>query len=376
MGPTERHVDDCPHLLPLPGDESAACCGLVQQISGVEDPALCRVGRDACAACCRSFPPTETELNPVVASLLYALSAAVMDRGGVAGCSRARAEELNRWAVYNLPTEDDCREAPPGAVAPATLDEVLPPPARRSGPPVRSWSIGVTTAPRAVPTLGDCLASLAAAGWDRPRLFVDGAVAIPPEFDHLPRTDRSPRVGAWPNYYLALAEMLMREPEADAYMLVQDDTLFAGFDVRDYLERILWPGRRPGVVSLFCSQAYTQDTPGWTPFRGAWIWCALAFVFPRETAQRFLSDPDVVLHRWSQTRNGLADIDYRVGQWAAARDVPIQYPTPSLVQHIGEVSALWTGARLLGERRAGWFAGRAGREPEFFGMENPRPATN
>lgn len=362
MGRDGRRVEDCPHRLPIAGDgPSSACCGLVRGMSGVEDPGLARAGRDACEACCRSFPPTESELNPVVASLLYGLSTAIMERGGVAGCDRPRAEALNRRAVVNLPAEDDYREAPPGFVAAASLDEVLPPPARRSGSRVRSWAVGVTTAPRAVPTLGECLASLAGAGWDRPRLFVDGDVAIPPDFDRLPRTDRSPRIGAWPNYYLALAELLMREPEADAYMIVQDDTLFAGYDIRDYLERILWPGRRPGVVSLFCSRAYTQEKPGWYAFRGAWVWCALAFVFPRDAARRFLADPDVVLHRWSESRNGLADIDYRVGRWAADRDVPIQYPTPSLVQHIGEVSSLWTGSRLLGERRADWFAGRTHR---------------
>ncbi len=208
-----------------------------------------------------------------------------------------------------------------------------------------------------MPTLADCLASLAKAGWDRPRLFVDGDVTVPAAAAHLPRTDRRPQIGAWPNYYLALGELLMRDPEADAYMIVQDDSLFADFDVRDYLERVLWPGRRPGIASLFCSRAYTRPEPGWRAFEGVWIWCALAFVFPRDAAQRFLADRDVVLHRWSKTRHNLAEIDWRVGQWAADHGVPVYYPTPSLVQHIGEVSSLWKGLRLQGDRRATWFAG-------------------
>jgi hypothetical protein len=350
MGREPRRVEDCPHRS---GPDSGARCGLLGQIAGVEVP----VARDACEACCRAFPPSEDELNPVVASLLYDVSSRIIARGGVAGCDRARAEELNRLAAQSVPTEDDARDVLEARAEVAVLDRIVPAPRRRSGPNVRAWSVGVTTAPRAVPTLADCLASLAKAGWDRPRLFIDGDAAIPEAFAHLPRTDRRPQIGAWPNYYLALGEMLMRDPGADAYMLIQDDALFANLDVRAYLERILWPGKRPGVVSLFCSRAYTKPEPGWYEFEGVWIWCALAFVFPREAAQRFLADLDVVLHRWSTTRHNLAEIDWRVGQWAADHGVPVYHPTPSLVQHIGEVSSLWKGLRLHGDRRAGWFAG-------------------
>ena len=148
-------------------------------------------------------------------------------------------------------------------------------------------------------------------------------------------------------------------------MIVQDDTLFCSVaGLRGYLESIFWPGRQPGVASLFCSRADTQPHAGWYRFEGVWVWCALAFVFSREAAQRFLADRDVVLHRWSRSRNGLADISWRVGKWAHSNDVPIYYPTPSLVQHIGDVSALWEGVRAFGNRRAaglplgrGWRAG-------------------
>ncbi len=153
------------------------------------------------------------------------------------------------------------------------LDEVIPPPARRTGSRVSRWAVGVTTAPRQSPTLERCLTSLATTGWDKPRLFVDGDAPVPPEFASLARTDRRPQLGAWPSYYLALAELLMREPEADAYMIVQDDALFAAdFDVRAYLEQVLWPGKTPWTVSLFCARPYTQSQPGWHPLRGAWVW--------------------------------------------------------------------------------------------------------
>jgi hypothetical protein len=303
-------------------------------------------------------------LNPVVASLLYQAASEIVKLGGVAGCDRQRSEELIRLAVANLPCDEDLQDRSPADVAgPArsrsrSFEQLIPRPKHRSGSPVRTWAVGVTTAPREAPTLLECLTSLSRAGWPAPRLFVDGPVPIPDEFADLPRTHREPRLGAWPNYYLALTELLMREPSADAYMIVQDDTLFSSLSgLRVYLERILWPGRQPGVASLFCSRADTQPQAGWYRFEGVWVWCALAFVFSRAAAQRFMADRDVVLHRWSKTRNGLADISWRVGKWAHSNDVPIYYPTPSLVQHIGDVSALWEGVRAFGNRRAAWFAG-------------------
>src|SRR5947209_6592687 len=122
-GRAPRRVEDCPHRRP---DESGeAHCGLLRQLTAVEDAGLCRVGRDACEACCRSFPPSAEELNPVVASLLYDLSARIADGGGVAGCDRRRAGELSELALGNVPCEEDCRDGPVVAASPGAI---LPPP--------------------------------------------------------------------------------------------------------------------------------------------------------------------------------------------------------------------------------------------------------
>jgi hypothetical protein len=238
------------------------------------------------------------------------------------------------------------------------IERLLPPPAERCPPDVRQWAIGVTTAHRRLPTLADCLDSLHQAGWQKPRLFVDSRVAIPDRFSDLPVTLREPRIGAWPNYYLALAELLMRDPHADAYMLVQDDSLFFGHaGLRAYMERILWPGPAPGIVSLFCSRSCTQAIHGWHCFDDTWVHGALAFIFSNEAAKRFLADRSVVEHRCANADDGLVKIDILIGAWAHERKVPIYYPTPSLVQHIGHVSTLWPSARAAGARRADHFAG-------------------
>ena len=355
-----RRVELCPFRQATASDGSAARCGLLEQLSGASARFLCDVGRDACEACCKSFEPSAIELNPIVASLLYRISNEILARGGLEGCNREHAKALNLLASQFVPWEHDCLDTPPGkdlASANATLVEIIPPPTVRSRARVKRWAVGVTTAPRALPTLGDCLTSLKSAGWTDPRLFVDGLVDVPEPFEGLPRTERTPQLGAWPSYYLALAELLMREPAADAFLLVQDDVVFAPpFDVRSYLEQALWPGKNPAIVSLLCPRPYTQPEPGWFALNEDWIWGAQAFVFSPLAARDFLADMNVVCHRDTRERNPTADIDWCVGQWASRHKQPIYYPTPSLVQHVGQISSLWTGRRAWGRRRASWLA--------------------
>jgi hypothetical protein len=63
----------------------------------------------------------------------------------------------------------------------------------------------------------------------------------------------------------------------------------------------------------------------------------------------------VIEHR--RTDRGLRFIDDVIGEWAERNLVPIWYPTPSLVQHIGETSTVWPGVPAAGFRRADFFAG-------------------
>jgi hypothetical protein len=132
-----------------------------------------------------------------------------------------------------------------------------------------------------------------------------------------------PAIGAWPNFYLTLLELVLGKPKADAILIVQDDAQFYDREnLRDYLGSILWPRETPGIVSLYCSAAYTREAAGWAVCDTRWEWGALAFVFPLD-------------------RNA----------------IPIWYPTPSLVQHIGETSTVWPGVPAAGFRRADFFAG-------------------
>jgi hypothetical protein len=207
--------------------------------------------------------------------------------------------------------------------------------------------------------LGLGVDSLIRAGWTDPVIFVDGKVDLASRFDSLRITHRINQLGAWPNFLLGLQELLFAEPDADAYMMLQDDAVFCdGVDVKMYLEEnVLWPGTSPSIVSLYCPAPYTKQPDAWHALDESWVWGALAFVFPAEVARQITCDESIHRHRWQNKRNGKALIDVTIGQWATRNDLPIHYPVPSLVQHIGHVSTVFSGNYVLGERRASRFAG-------------------
>lgn len=204
------------------------------------------------------------------------------------------------------------------------------------------WSVGITTAPRLKPTLEQTLQSLALAGWDSPHLFAEPGCDIP---DGYAITQRGTRMGAWPNWYLALSEMVLKDPLADAYFVVQDDVLFSR-NCRLFLERSLWPTRQTGLVSLYCPTIYHADKIGQPPApcevdEGFGLVGALTFLFPPEAARALLQDTTVMEHRLKGRRRGLCNIDAVVGRWAQETGRKVYFYSPSLATHIGDTSSIW-----------------------------------
>lgn len=399
-------VDTCRWRTPRA--DGLAHCGLLAELLGDDSARDKIVPHAACVACCQSFPPTRRNLNPVLASLLFDRTTRILSAGGTPGCSETQARQLLKQAdnsltlvhperfrltpardsqqcsyladpipagsvqeeptryrcqhpLHETTTSSECRQCSDWVQHKPvsrflTLNELVPPPERRCGPAVKRWAVGVTTAPRRDPTLAPCLDSIIRAGWTAPRLFLDGSVNIPTRFKHLPVTWREDPVGAWPNWIFALTELLLQSPEADAYVLLQDDViLYDRESLRDYLEGALWPGDRPGLISLFYTG--TGITPGWIAAKGAWHWGAQGFVLPPGIARALVCDPDI-----SHTCLAAADqvhipIPEVLADWTRDRRIDVWSTTPSLAQHIGNSSTIWMNAGIAAGRRAPWFSG-------------------
>jgi hypothetical protein len=98
----------------------------------------------------------------------------------------------------------------------------------------------MTTAPRAEETLSRTIQSYTDTGLPTPNVFADYGAAVPEGY---PVTRRDTRVGGWPNFFLALSELVMHQPQADFYLMLQDDVVFCR-NVGRYLETRLtaWDG--------------------------------------------------------------------------------------------------------------------------------------
>ncbi len=392
-----------------------AICGLIESLVG---PQTAPISIEACEACCRSFPPSPSQLNPVVAGLLYDSVVEILAQGGTTDCNieqatKLRQESLGAIDVVHPPhlttlparsvdpccwfgelLDDDvanvssdtrepvhhcrhprherttlsqcrvcrdwCKHEPRSRFL--SLDELIPLPNRRAGPHLRSWAIGVTTAPRRSCTLEHTLDSIFRAGWHDPRLFLDGTIHMPKKYEHLPVSWRDDSIGAWPTWYMALAELVLRSPSADAYVMLQDDVvLYDRENLSEYLQRALWPGDRPGIVSLFYNGSNTS--PGWHRTRDEWPFSAQALVIAPEVARAMLCDTG--LSRWWLAAAGGNHIPIPeiIAPWVHQNGIEAWYATPCLAQHIGNTSTIWTDASLRLGRRATWFSG--GVETEY-----------
>lgn len=395
-----------------PRPDGSTECQLVKTLLGPRVQADCSVNQETCRACCESFPSTERRLNPVVAGLLHSISSNLLeqaDEGSKADVQRictfaeeflavefppdftltpARITASCAWlgnrlqSAHQSTTLNDvheCHHPQHSLTTPAecvscrdwarrkpfsralSLAELIPSPARRNGSRVREWAVGITTSPRRQSTLEACLDSVIRAGWEKPRIFVDGNDRLPVRAQHLDVTSRESPVGAWPAWYLALTELVLQQPAADAYLMLQDDVIFHDREsVREYLEQVLWPGDRLGVLSLFYSGF--DVTPGWRTYPlFAWNCGAQALLFPPAIAKALLVDPDVMASCLAATTH--VPIPELLRSWMARRHFEAWSASPSLTQHIGNTSTVWMDAGLLSGRRAPWFSGSIDDEP-------------
>lgn len=198
------------------------------------------------------------------------------------------------------------------------------------------WAYGVTTVPSRKETLlPRTLASLATAGFDRPRLFVDGCDELQNwrrQFG-LEVTCRYPKTNVAVNWILALSELVQREPNADRFAIFQDD--FVTYrNLRAYLEQCQYPDKGYlNLITQYENEDIARKHKGWfvaSQFgRGA-----VALVFSREAAAVLLSERGFV-ERSQDVKRGCVQIDGGI-LYAMQKQGWKEYcHSPTLVQHTG-----------------------------------------
>ena len=207
-----------------------------------------------------------------------------------------------------------------------------------------TWAYGVTTVPERRDTLlPRTLESLTAAGFDRPRLFVDG-----PPGTHdglgLEVSYRSPKIRAFGNFYLALLELLIRQPTADRYAVFQDD-LATYRNLRAYLDACEDPPR--GYWNLYTfphNLRRCNGHEGWSHSdqmgKGA-----VALAFPRDAA-RTLATQHQMVTKSEDPKRGWKNLDGCVVTAMKAMGYKEYIHNPSLVQHTGDESSIGNHGHL------------------------------
>lgn len=214
------------------------------------------------------------------------------------------------------------------------------------------WAYGVTTVPsRRETTLPQTLKSLQLAGFDSPRLFIDGAANQDVQaYGHLGLeiTSRHPAVRAYGNWVLTLWELYLRDPSATRYAIFQDDCI-TYHNLREFLDQQEYPEK--GYWNLY---SFSDNEPiiaksgqqGWVKAgnvkghselqtgRGA-----VGLVLSRDAAKVVLSAKSIVEKPQDQ-HYGWRRLDGAIVTAMNAAGWTEYIHNPSLVQHIGYPSTI------------------------------------
>ncbi|MFV0445679.1 MAG: glycosyltransferase family 2 protein [Planctomycetaceae bacterium] len=211
---------------------------------------------------------------------------------------------------------------------------------------VTRFAVGITSAPRRIPTVAESARSIRAAGFE-PIIFAEpGTNGLPSGFEIVHRPQK---LGCFHNYLQTLRDLLQRSPSAQAIVIFQDDAEAAP-ELREFLEHDLWPSSNTGAVSLYSPDFRGYESTSQLGFKritGKYLMGAVAMVYPRSVAEALVTRHTA----WRGVAKGepLQDetkkkaVDTWIGHAVAGEKRHVYYPNPSLVQHIAETSSLGHG---------------------------------
>lgn len=204
-----------------------------------------------------------------------------------------------------------------------------------------NWAYGVTTVPgRFEELLPRTLNSLAAAGFDNPRLFIDGTHRYPADIQAgYETTHHVPPLRAFGNWVTAAWELLIREPGADRYAIFQDD-LVCCQHLREYLEKLPWPEGKAycNPYTWHVNEKAENWGKGWYP-SDQWGRGAVCLIFDNPGLRALLGSPKLAM-RPGDAKRGHCGIDGAIISAMTELEYIEYVHYPSLLQHTGLASAI------------------------------------
>lgn len=212
-----------------------------------------------------------------------------------------------------------------------------------------TWEYGITTVPeRRSDLLPRTIQSLRDAGFDKPRLFIDGS-ADPQGYRNDFKLDVTvrERIRTYGNWYLGMCELYIRNPLSERYAMFQDDIICCK-GLREYLEHCTYPDHgymnlitypQNEVLKIQHNPGVPKDSiVGWYPSnqlgKGA-----QGLVFNRETLIRLLTSP-YLADRVQDEKRGHRGIDGGIVMALKGMSYTEYVHSPSLIRHVGVDSTM------------------------------------
>lgn len=220
------------------------------------------------------------------------------------------------------------------------------------------WATAVIAAPRQHHCLTRCLRFLSANGLRSPVVYAEPGLQPTEEDLRLaeilfrPNTESEPipflqhspegRFGNFQNWLQAGADLLETAPDADVYLICEDDAIVCHGAI-EFVEQWLWPAVRCGAVSLYSAASndlIRHRIPSLVPFNRRGMLGALAMAFRRECLESLVRSPEIQHWQGQMSQRGkfpprweLSAIDTWVGNRMSDSHWKIWCFTRSLVNH-------------------------------------------
>jgi hypothetical protein len=235
-------------------------------------------------------------------------------------------------------------------------------------PDDKDWAVVVTTAPRQDPTTEACLDSIRIAGWE-PVVFAEPGSLVVESYSFI---SNDTRLGAWHNWLKSMRWALDRTT-APYILSVQDDSLFHP-DSRSFIERVMWPSKNVGFISLYTAAHYSRNLSGemkpvgLNQIKTSSLWGACALVFPRDVVRQILDHPltkdwtgippkdlsdgekQRILREKKEKPYLIQNVDSLIGKVLNGIGLEMWCIDPSPVQHIATYSSIGHANNNTGKR--------------------------